>query len=275
MRATRPCTARPTAGKTFLPFKGAPGGDDYHQLWIDPADPRRMIVGERPGRGRHAWTAAKTWSSWYNQPTAQFYHVATDNRFPYWIYGAQQDSGAAATPSRTDYRSITPARLAARSPRAARTDTSRPTRRDPDIVFGGGVGRFDWKTLQEQDVDPDARVPGRLPRRVDAAARVLAARTRSALYFGNQFLFRTTDGGRHWEKVSPDLTREDPGVPATLDAVTARGQRREGPAARRHLRDRAVAAFATELVWCGTDDGLIWLTRDDGEALGERHAAGR
>ncbi len=93
-------------GKTFLPIKGAPGGDDYHSLWIDPAEPRRMILGTDQGAVVSV-DGAKTWSSWYNQPTAQFYHVATDDRDPYWIYGAQQDSGAAATPSRTDYASIT------------------------------------------------------------------------------------------------------------------------------------------------------------------------
>src|SRR5262249_8869094 len=93
-------------GKTFVPFKRAPRGDDYHRLWIDPGDSRRMITASDQGAAVSVDSGA-TWSSWYNQPTAQFYHVATDDRFPYHVYGAQQDSGAAATPVRTDYRSIT------------------------------------------------------------------------------------------------------------------------------------------------------------------------
>ena len=125
MSVTPVSTARPTAARPS-PIKAAPGGDDYHQLWIDPSDPRRMIAASDQGAVVSV-DGAKTWSTWYNQPTAQFYHVATDNRFPYWIYGAQQDSGAAATPSRTDYSSIL-LRDWRRSPPAERTATSRPIR---------------------------------------------------------------------------------------------------------------------------------------------------
>src|SRR5262249_3489826 len=87
-------------GKTFVPYKGAPGGDDYHQMWIDPNDPNRQIIGVDQG-AIITLDGGKTWSSWFNQPTAQFYHVVTDDRFPYRVYGAQQDSGAAGVPSRT------------------------------------------------------------------------------------------------------------------------------------------------------------------------------
>ncbi|HMF09358.1 MAG TPA: hypothetical protein VKJ00_09510, partial [Thermoanaerobaculia bacterium] len=127
-------------GKTFVPIKGAPGGDDYHQLWIDPRDPARMIVGSDQGAVVSV-DGAGTWSSWYNQPTAQFYHVATDDRFPYWIYGAQQDSGAAATPVRTDYPSITQ-----RDWRNVAVGGENgyivPDPKDPDTIWGGSVGRF-------------------------------------------------------------------------------------------------------------------------------------
>jgi photosystem II stability/assembly factor-like uncharacterized protein len=93
-------------GKTFKAIRGAPGGDDYHSLWIDPENPRRMISGVDQGTIITV-NGGKTWSSWYNQPTAQFYHVAVDNQFPYWVYGAQQDSGTAAVVSRSDYGQIT------------------------------------------------------------------------------------------------------------------------------------------------------------------------
>src|SRR6202011_6166771 len=94
------------AGKTFLPAKGAPGGDDYHELWIDPRNPDRRILGVDQGAVVSV-DAGKTWSSWYNQPTGQFYHVIADNQFPYWVYGSQQDSGTAAVASRTNHGQIT------------------------------------------------------------------------------------------------------------------------------------------------------------------------
>ncbi len=219
-----------------------------------------MIVGTDQGAVVTV-DGGKTWSSWYNQPTAQFYHVATDDRFPYWIYGAQQDSGAAATPSRTDYPSIT---LRDWRPIAVGGENGyiAPDRPSPEIVYGGGVSRFDWKTLQEQDVDPTLAYPGDY-RGEWTLPLTQSPRSPHALYFGNQFVFRTADGGQHWEKISPDLTREAPGVPATLDPTTAVDSATPG------LRRGVVYAIAPSalvdgLIWCGTDDGLVWLTRDDG-----------
>src|SRR5438876_5768088 len=145
-------------GKTFGVLKGQPGGDDYHELWVDPTSPTRMIVGSDQG-AVVTLDGGKTWSSWYNQPTAQFYHVATDNRFPYWIYGAQQDSGAAATPSRTDYGTIL---LRDWRPIAVGGENGYivPDPSDPNVLYGGGVNRFDWTTLQEENVDPTLAYPG-------------------------------------------------------------------------------------------------------------------
>ena len=248
-------------GQTFLPFKGAPGGDDYHQLWIDPGDSRRMILGSDQGAVVSV-DGGKTWSSWYNQPTAQFYHVATDDRFPYWIYGAQQDSGAAATPSRTDYESVTQRDW---RPIAAGGENGyiAPDPGNPEILFGGGVGRFDWRTLQEQDVDPTLAHPGEY-RSAWTLPLAFSPRDPHALYYANQFLFRTTDAGRHWEKVSPDLTREAPGVPHTLDPLTAKDSAVSGPR-RGVIYAIAPSGLRDGMVWCGTDDGLIWLTRDGGQ----------
>ncbi|HEX7615189.1 MAG TPA: hypothetical protein VF554_07910, partial [Thermoanaerobaculia bacterium] len=247
-------------GKTFLPWKGAPGGDDYHRLWIDPADARRMVLASDQGTVVTV-DGGRTWSSWYNQPTAQFYHVATDERFPYWIYGAQQDSGAAATPSRTDYRSITQRDwrdIAA----GGENGYLVPDPADPDVVWGGSVGRFHWKTLQDQDVDPTLAIPGEY-RGEWTLPLAISPRDPKAVYFGNQFLWKTADGGLHWAKASPDLTRENAGIPPNLDAVTAEDSEAKGPR-RGVIYAIAPSPLEAGRIWCGTDDGLVWLTKDDG-----------
>ena len=194
-------------GKTFAPFKGAPGGDDYHELRIDPTDSRRMITASDQG-AVVTLDGGKTWSSWYNQPTAQFYHVATDNRSPYWIYGAQQDSGAAATPSRTDYGTIL---LRDWKPIAAGGENGyiTPDPADPNILYGGGVDRFDLTTLQEQSVDPTLGYPDDY-RGEWTLPLAISPRDSKTLYFGNQFFFRSSDAGKHWvrlEKHLPNLKR--------------------------------------------------------------------
>jgi photosystem II stability/assembly factor-like uncharacterized protein len=246
-------------GKTFLPFKGAPGGDDYHRLWIDPADSRRMIVASDQGAVVTV-DGGTTWSSWYNQPTAQFYHVATDSRFPYWIYGAQQDSGAAATPVRTDYRSITQRDWKEISA-GGESGYILPDPVDSNTVWGGTVGRFDWKTLQDLNVDPTLAYPGDY-RGEWTLPLAISPHDSKSIYFGRQFLFRSGDGGKHWEKVSPDLTREAPAVPSTLDPVTAADSDVKG-ARRGVIYAIAISSLVDGRIWCGTDDGLIWLSRDD------------
>jgi photosystem II stability/assembly factor-like uncharacterized protein len=247
-------------GKTFLPFKGAPGGDDYHRLWIDPDDSRRMIVASDQGAVVTV-DAGSTWSSWYNQPTAQFYHLATDDRFPYWIYGAQQDSGAAATPVRTDYRSITQ-RDWKEIASGGESGYIAPDPSDPNIVWGGTVSRFDWRTLQDQDVDPTLAFPGE-HRGEWTLPLAISPHDGNSIYFARQFLYKSSDGGRRWKKVSPDLTRENPEVPATLDPQTAEGADVPGPR-RGVIYAIALSPLAPGRIWCGTDDGLIWLSKDDG-----------
>ncbi|HEX4825893.1 MAG TPA: hypothetical protein VFV19_16455 [Candidatus Polarisedimenticolaceae bacterium] len=248
-------------GKTFLPFKGAPGGDDYHRLWIDPADARRMILASDQGAAI-SLDGGKTWSSWYNQPTGQFYHVATDDRFPYWIYGAQQDSGAAATPVRTDYRSITE-RDWNEIAIGGESGYIVPDPDDPDVVWGGTVGKFDWRTLQEASVDPTLAHPGEY-RGEWTLPLAISPRTK-AIYFARQFLFKSVDRGGRWEKISPDLTREDPGKPANLDPVTADDSDVKG-ARRGVIYAIAPSPLVDARIWVGTDDGLIWLSPDDGRS---------
>ncbi len=249
------------AGKTFIPIKGAPGGDDYHQLWIDPQNPAHRILGVDQGCVV-SLNGGKTWSSWYNQPTGQFYHVITDNRFPYWVYGAQQDSGAAGIPSRTNtidginlmnFREITA---------GGESDNVAPDPKDPEVIYGGRVNKLDTRTMQTQSVDPTLAYPEN-GRRTWTLPLVFSPRDQRLLYFANQRVFRTADGGNHWSVISPDLTRENPGAPANLDPVTA--ALKPGPGSRLGVVYAiAPSRSADHDVWVGTDDGLIWRTRDDG-----------
>ncbi|MEO8190556.1 MAG: hypothetical protein ABI682_09440 [Acidobacteriota bacterium] len=247
-------------GTTFVPMKGDPTGDDFHELWIDPFDPRRMITASDQGTVVSVDGGA-TWSSWYNQPTAQLYHVVTDDRFPYWLYGAQQDSGAVAVPSRTDFPSIMQRDWRPISG-GGESGAIAPDPADPNVLYGGTVGRFDQTTLQEQDVNPVLAHPGEY-RSEWTLPLTFSSRNPRALYFGNQFVFRTSDGGEHWEKISPDLTRENPGTPANL--VPADAANSSAPGSRRGVvYTIAPSPLKDGLIWCGTDDGLVWVTRDDG-----------
>jgi photosystem II stability/assembly factor-like uncharacterized protein len=247
-------------GKTFTAFKGAPGGDDYHELWIDPDEPRRMILGCDQG-AIVSRNGGETWSSWYNQPTAQFYHVATDNQFPYWVYGAQQDSNAIATPSRSRYLSLNfhdwrPIDAGGENGYIA------PDPLNPGVVFGGTVSRQDFSDEQVQELPPTLAHPGRY-RSTWTLPLVFSPIDSHVLYFGSQVLFRTADGGGSWQVISPDLTREDPGVPPNLDAATAADV---GKGKRHGVIYTIGPSFvrAGEL-WAGTDDGLIQLTQDEGK----------
>ena len=251
------------AGKTFVPVKSGPGGDDYHQLWINPRDGNRMVLSSDQGTVVSV-DGSKTWSSWYNQPTAQIYHVAADNRFPYWLYGAQQDSGAAAVSTFSNegvlsFRSWAPACLAGES------DTVVPDPRDGNILYGEGANRCDQTfntaaSLGGQLPAPDPNDPNRktwtLPEVFSLADE--------ALYYSNQFVMRSRDRGRTWEKISPDLSRLHPPVPSNLDPVTAKD-------IDQSMADRfgvvytiAPSPLRATTVWAGTDDGLIYVTRDDG-----------
>jgi photosystem II stability/assembly factor-like uncharacterized protein len=248
------------AGKTFTAIKGAPGGDDYHSLWIDPDDPKRMILSSDQGVIVSV-DGAETWSSWYNQATAQFYHVVADNHFPYWVYGAQQDSGAAGTPTRSHHRNLS-FRDWEPSPAGGESGSIAPDPLNPDIVYGGTVTRWDLRTGQTQNVSPSLAHPGDY-RRTWTLPLVFSERDPHELYFSHQILFRTTNGGQSWQILSPDLTREDPGVPPNLDAATAA----DAPAGKRRGVIYAIAPSPLRAgeIWVGTDDGYIQMTRDDGK----------
>ena len=247
-------------GKTFAAFKGAPGGDDYHELWIDPDEPRRMILSCDQG-AIVTRNGGETWSSWFNQPTGQFYHVVTDNQFPYWVYGAQQDSNAIATPSRSRYRSLN---FHDWRPIDAGDENGyiAPDPLNPGVVFGGFVARQDFSDEQVQQMPPTFGQPGKY-RRTWTLPLVFSPIDQHVLYFGSQVLFRTADGGNSWQVISPDLTREDPGVPPNLDATTAA----DTPRAKRRGVIYTIGPSYVQAgeIWAGTDDGQIQLTQDEGK----------
>jgi photosystem II stability/assembly factor-like uncharacterized protein len=252
------------AGKTFVPVKGAPGGDDYHQLWINPKDGNRMVLSSDQGTVVSV-DGAKTWSTWYNQPTAQIYHVAADNRFPYWLYGAQQDSGGVgvSTWSRQgllSFRNWEPTCLAGES------NTVVPDPKEGNILYGGGAASCDQalnlavaNTGELPKADPDD------PNRKTWTLPEVFSLSDEALYFSNQFVMRSRDRSRSWEKISPDLARLNPEPPETLDEVTAKD-------IDQPMKDRFGVVYTigpspldAKTIWVGTDDGLIHVTRNDGK----------
>ncbi|MBC5828412.1 MAG: hypothetical protein GIW99_12155 [Candidatus Eremiobacteraeota bacterium] len=251
-------------GRNFTAIKGAPGGDDYHRLWIDPNDSGRMILGSDQG-AIVSVDGARSWSSWYNQPTAQFYRLATDDRFPYWLYGAQQDSGAIAAPSRSNHAGINshdwrPINAGEESGYIA------PDPLHPDILFGGSFGgtvsRYDQRTGQQLNVRPSLAHTGSW-RETWTLPLVFSAADPHALYFGQQVVFGTRDDGNSWRIVSPDLTRRDPGVPQNLDKATVADNLGAGKR-RGVVYTIAPSPLRAGLLWAGTDDGLIHVTHDGG-----------
>ncbi len=255
-------------GKTFIPIKGAPGGDDYHVLWIDPKDPAHRMLGVDQG-AVVSIDGGSTWSSWYNQPTAQIYHVTTDNRFPYWVCGAQQDSGAMCLPSQSGHGVDGISLMQFHEVTAGgESGEIAVDPRDPDLVYGntygGSVDKYDHRTQQTQSVNPTLAYPG-LYRATWTLPLVFSKSDPADLYFGNQRVFRTSDGGRHWVPISPDLTRRDPAVPQSLSASAAADSPIAGPR-RGVVYSIAPSPIDAKLIWAGTDDGLVWLSRNGGSS---------
>ncbi|MEP7096218.1 MAG: hypothetical protein ABI748_01025 [Dokdonella sp.] len=249
-------------GKTFIPLKGDNTGDDFHELWIDPANPERQILGVDQG-AIVTLNGGATWSSWHNQPTAQMYHVITDTRFPYRVYGAQQDSGAVAVPSRSSNGNGITMEQFHEVTAGGESGMIAPDPKDPDIVYGGTVEKLDLRREQTRSVPPTLAEPD-LYRRTWTLPLVFSPLDPKALYFGNQKIWRSVDGGAHWDAISPDLSRDNPGVPPNLDAVTAANNL--GPNPRRGVVYAiAPSPVSAGLVWAGTDDGKVWVTRDDGK----------
>lgn len=255
-------------GKTCEIIRGAPGGDDYHHIWINPLHPDHIITGSDQGAAISVndWAS---WSSWYNQPTGQFYHLATDNRFPYWIYSGQQDSGTVAIASRSDYGQIT---FRDWHPVGGdERDYDIPDPNDPDIVYatglGGKVTRWDARTGQVADVSPSheqnyGRRPTLSKYHYLWMTPMVGSNTGPAsLYLGAQVLFRSQDRGNTWQVISGDLTGKSP------DARNCDGD--VSLIAAKACGYGVIAAIApsprhADEIWIGSDDGLIHLTQDAG-----------
>jgi photosystem II stability/assembly factor-like uncharacterized protein len=242
-------------GRSYLAIKGAPGGDDYHSLWINPNDPNILLLGVDQGATLSV-DGGKTWSSWYNQPTAQFYHVITDNQFPYWVYGGQQESGSVAVASRSDDGSI--------SSRCWHTvgveeyGYVAPDPLHPELIYGGKATRFNSVTGDVQDVGPQV-LRGKY-RFVRTMPLLFSPADPRILYLGSNVLFKTTNGGDSWTTISPDLTREHWDMPSVITAFASKDP--EGGKHRGVIYSIAPSPKDVDLIWVGTDDGLIHVTWD-------------
>ena len=246
-------------GTTFTAIKGAPGGDDYHRIWINPDNPEILIIAADQG-ATITVNGGRTWSSWYNQPTAQFYHVITDNRIPYWVYGGQQESGSIGTMSRGDYGAIT---FREWNPVGAEEyGYIAPDPLDPNIIYGGKLTRFDQRSREVQSVTPEAVASGKY-RFLRTAPVIFSTVDPHVLFYAGNVLFKTTNGGHSWDVISPDLTRQNYDVPAAYGIFTNGDPSR---AKNRGVIYTVAPSFKNvNTIWTGSDDGAIKLTRDGGK----------
>jgi photosystem II stability/assembly factor-like uncharacterized protein len=244
------------AGKTWTGLRGSPGGDDYQNVFVNPnntdiialASDQGVIVSVNGG---------KSWGQWYNQPTAQMYHVTADNAYPYRVCGGQQDSGSACVASRSNDGRITfhdwhPVGI-------EEYGYAAPDPLDPDIVYGGKVTRYDRRTGQIQDVEPK---PLRTYRVLRTEPLQFSPADPHNLYFATNTLWLTSNGGKNWKEISPDLSRETYELPPTLadykDSPTATTARRGV------IYALGLSPLDVNRIWAGTDDGFIWTTTDGG-----------
>ena len=255
-------------GRNFNKVK-VPHGDN-HGLWIDPKNTKRMIASD-DGGVTVSLDGGKSWTREDNQPTAQFYHVITDTRTPYYIYGSQQDNSSVAIASRSDDGAIDEDDWYAVG--GGEAGYIAPDPRDPNIVYAGdyqgNITRFDRRTNQVQSIAvwpelSDARGAAPLDHRFQwTAPIVISPQDPNTIYYGGERVFKTTDAGVHWEAISGDLTRNDKskqqpsGGAVTIDDT--------GTEYYDTVFSIAPSAVSKGLIWVGTDDGLIQVTRDEGK----------
>ncbi|HEV8410917.1 MAG TPA: glycosyl hydrolase, partial [Gemmatimonadaceae bacterium] len=256
-----------------MTWSGGFGAGDNHDVWWAPDDSKRIVwvhdngaVITKDGGTTRVSVAA---------PTGQFYHVHLTNHFPYHVCGSKQDAGPNCGPVRVagggrggggggGGRGGAAAPVYSEFYGVAGGESgyiaSNPA--DPDIIYGGRVDKLDLRTQQTRHVDPTLAEPD-IYRRTWTLPLTFSPRDPKTLFFANQKLHRTRDGGEHWDTVSPDLTRENPAVPATLDASAA-ANNLGGGARRGVIYAIAPSRTADRELWVGTDDGLIWRSRDEG-----------
>src|SRR2546425_971360 len=247
-------------GNSFTGFKGAPGGDDPQQMWIDPTNSERILLGLDQG-AVVTLDGGATWSSWYNQSTEQIYHIAVDNSYPYWVYASQQDAGAIRTRSRGNLGAITP--LDWNPVSGWEWGTTIPDPLNPNIVYasGSGIVKITYPSEQWINVSPDVD-PALYGRTTISQPLAFAPWNQHELITGFQFVMATTDGGMHWTKRSPDL-----GYPkgVTPPPDSARGRGAPGTPLGGAIQSLALSPARRGVIWAGTNNGLIKLTTDDGK----------
>ncbi len=256
-------------GKTFEALRGSPGGDDYHFVWINPKHPDHIATGSDQGAVVSV-NGGKSWSNWYNQPTGQFYHLAADDQFPYWVYSGQQDSGTAGVASRSDYGAIS---FREWHPVGGdERDYDVPDPSDALTIYASGLGgnlrRFDTRTGQSAAIDPNV-VSAYAQKATTVKYRytwitpiAVSPRDPHAIYQGAQVLFRSRDRGHSWEIISPDLSRAVAGTKGCDGAITVENA---GPCGFGVIYSIALSPRTDDDIWIGTDDGLIQRTRDGGK----------
>ena len=249
-------------GKTWFGFRGAPGGDDYQQTWINPNNPDIIAINSDQG-AIVTVDGGQTWSSWYNQPTAAMYKVGIDETWPYRVCGGQQDSGSACVSERGDDGELTahdwhPAGIEEYGGAA-------PDPLHPNLIYGGKVSVYDRDTGQIADVGPKALRGGGDYRVLRTMPLTFSPTDPHRLYFASNTVWQTDDGGQNWKQISPDLTRKSWKAPASV------GKYKNSPDARPTDRNRGVvyslapSPLNGDLIWAGTEDGLIWVTHDGGQ----------
>jgi len=256
-------TLRSTDGaKTWTSIRGAPGGDDYQNIWINPVNPDILLVVSDQG-AIVTVNGGASWSSWYNQPTAQLYHANVTNTFPYLVCGGQQESGSVCISSRGNDGSVTERDW--HPVGVIEYGYVAPDPLDPNIIYGGGrseVSKYHWDTGQVQDVTP---IPIKRDKfRADRTQPTMFSPVDPhTLYYTTNFLFKTTNGGESWDIISPDLSRPRPGIPASLGKLADKDPKANQP--RGVIYSLAPSFRTINTLWAGTDDGLIRITRDGGK----------
>ena len=246
-------------GKTWTAIRGAPGGDDYQNIWINPLHPEIFIITGDQGAVVTV-NGGQTYSSWYNQPTAQLYHVSADNAFPYNVYSGQQESGSVGIASRSNNGEIT---FQDWHPVGAEEyGYVAPDPFDPNIIYGGKISRYDKRTGQVENIAPEAIKSGKY-RFVRTAPVLFSPVDKKTLFFAGNVLFKTLNGGKNWQVISPDLTRETWDIPTNV-GVYKTDELKKMPR-RGVIYTVAPSPKDINTIWCGTDDGLIHVTKDGGK----------